>query len=201
MRQVSNAPKAGQLALIALGSNENSIWGDARETVQKAMLEVAALSRESAEFSGLFSTPAFPAGAGPDYVNAAMMIYVASPAHELLAQLHLIEAAAGRTREKRWGQRTLDLDLIAVGDTILPSDATHKHWRELPLAEQQTDTPAELILPHPRVQDRAFVLEPLQDVAPNWIHPVLGSSIAQMCDALPDQLCAEVVRLSDPHRP
>jgi 2-amino-4-hydroxy-6-hydroxymethyldihydropteridine diphosphokinase len=201
VRQESNKQKASQLALIALGSNESSTWGDAKETVQKAMLELAVLSSERAEFSGFFATPAFPAGAGPDYVNAAMAIYTTVCAADLLDQLHVIEAAAGRTRGKRWGQRTLDLDLIAVGDATLPDENTHKRWRDLPLADQQVETPSELILPHPRLQDRAFVLVPLMEVAPDWQHPILGLSVAQMCAALPDGLRAEVARLSDPHSP
>ena len=190
--------KIGQIALIALGSNENSVWGDAAETVQKAMLSVAALADAPAKLGGLFATPAFPAGAGPDFVNAGMAIATTRPAADLLAALHAIEADAGRHRTRRWGQRTLDLDLIAVGDDVLPDRQTHQKWRDLPLDVQQRDAPDELILPHPRLQDRAFVLVPLLDVAPDWRHPLLGKTIAQMCAALPDAMRAEVTRLSDP---
>jgi len=109
-----------RLALIALGSNEDSVWGDALATVQKAMLEVGALSEMPPQCSAFYATPAFPKGAGPDFVNAAMAIQTTLSPEALLARLHQIEEAAGRARTKRWGQRTLDLDLIAVGDTVLP---------------------------------------------------------------------------------
>jgi 2-amino-4-hydroxy-6-hydroxymethyldihydropteridine diphosphokinase len=191
----------GPKTLIALGSNEESAWGDSRETVQKAMLAVAEISDQPPKMSGFFATPAFPVGAGPDFVNAAMVISIRLVPADLLARLHEIEATVGRTRARRWGQRTLDLDLIAVGDTVLPSHAAHQRWRDLPLTQQQEQIPDELILPHPRLQDRAFVLVPMLDVAPGWQHPVLGCSIAQMVAALPEEQQAEVTRLSDPHTP
>jgi len=187
--------------LITLGSNEESVWGDARETIQKAMLAVAEFSDQPPKFSGLFATPAFPAGAGPDFVNAAMVISTPLSPADLLARLHEVEAAAGRTRTRRWGQRTLDLDLIAQGDTVLPSPEAHQAWRNLPLTQQQEQIPDELILPHPRLQDRAFVLVPMLEVAPDWQHPLLGRSIAEMAAALPDAARAEVVRLYDPNTP
>ena len=185
-----------RLALIALGSNEDSVWGDALATVQKAMLEVGALSEMPPQCSAFYATPAFPKGAGPDFVNAAMAIQTTLSPEALLARLHQIEEAAGRARTKRWGQRTLDLDLIAVGDVVSPDVQTHAQWRDLSLEDQQIQTPDRLILPHPRLQDRAFVLVPLRDVAPDWRHPLLGRSVAQMCADLSDTACAEVSRLT-----
>lgn len=184
--------------LIALGSNENSVWGDAGETILKAMTEVCKLAVNSPKMSGLFTTPAFPAGAGPNFVNAAMSFSTALSAADLLAALHQIEADAGRQRTKRWGQRTLDLDLIAMDDLVCPDPETHQRWRDLPLDDQMQKTPQELILPHPRLQDRAFVLVPLMDVAAGWAHPLLNVSVAQMCAALPQDLRSEVVRQDDP---
>ena len=98
----------------------------------------------------------------------------------------------GRERVQRWGQRTLDIDLIAYGDVILPNPEIHAEWRNLPLSEQIEKTPRELILPHPRLQDRAFVLVPLADVAPDWVHPILGRTVTQMRDALDPTALADV---------
>ena len=184
-----------QLALISLGSNASSVWGDATETVQKAMQQVGALGSAPAMISSFYRTPAFPAGAGPDFVNAAMAVLVGYSARDLLAQLHQIEAAAGRERKKRWGQRTLDLDLIGFGDAILPDAETYQTWHDLPLDLQMRDAPKDLILPHPRMHERAFVLVPLCDVAPGWKHPVLGRSVQQMCDGLPPAARAEIIKL------
>ena len=81
--------------------------------------------------------------------------------------------------------RTLDIDLLAMGDSVLPDAETHDRWRSLPAEAQIRSTPDQLILPHPRLQDRAFVLVPLADVAPDWVHPRTGQSVRQMLAALP----------------
>ena len=103
----------------------------------------------------------------------------------MLQLLHRIEAEMGRERVDRWGTRTIDLDLLGVGDQVLPVINTQTYWRDLPPQIQEQTTPDQLILPHPRLQDRAFMLVPLMDVAPDWMHPVLGLSVAQMCANLP----------------
>ena len=135
----------------------------------------------------LYRTPCFPAGAGPDYVNAAAVLAVPPDwgPQDLLDLLHRIEARHGRTRETRWAGRTLDIDLIAWGDSVLPDAATQGRWRDLPPEDQARQAPDRLILPHPRLQDRAFVLVPMADVAPDWQHPTLGLSVIEMLAALP----------------
>ena len=172
-------PRNGKIALVALGSNATSSAGGSRETVQAA-LDRLRESWPDIMVSGLYRTPCFPAGAGPDFVNAACAFACDLDADALLEQLHALEAAFGRERVQRWGQRTLDLDLIALGGSVVPDRATHDIWRELPLEEQARTAPPQLILPHPRVQDRPFVLVPLADIAPDWHHPVLGLSVRRM---------------------
>ena len=148
--------------------------------------------------SGFYDTPAFPPGSGPMFVNAAAALATNLSPGALLARLHGIEAAFGRVRETRWGQRVLDLDLIAMGGMVLPDPATQTAWRDLAPAAQRTQAPDRLILPHPRVQDRAFVLVPLCDVAPDWRHPILGLSVAEMCAALPDAEKSAIRRRNGP---
>ncbi|MDA9265413.1 2-amino-4-hydroxy-6-hydroxymethyldihydropteridine diphosphokinase [bacterium] len=137
------------------------------------------------KISKFYQTPCFPVGAGPDYINAAVLIEVPWSPEETLEHLHAVEAQFGRERVQRWGQRTLDLDLIANEDVVSPSLAIHDQWCNLDIEIQKTTAPTELIIPHPRVQDRAFVLIPLMDIAPDWMHPVLGKNVSEMLDALP----------------
>lgn len=152
--------------------------------------------------SRLYRTPCFPHGAGPDYINAAASVTPVgefSP-QDVLAILHRIEGDCGRARDGRWAGRTLDIDLLAMGESVLPDRETHAHWRDLPLRDQVSLAPGELILPHPRLQDRAFVLVPLADVAPDWVHPVLGLSVVQMLARRPAEEIASVVALDgSPH--
>lgn len=179
------------MILVAIGGNALSHAGDPCATVRAA---IAMLQAEFSDLmvSNLYETPSFPAGTGPDFVNAACVFRSALPPEDILSTLHKIEADFGRERRLRWGQRTLDLDLIACGGTILPDSAVQTHWRALPFDRQKTETPDTLILPHPRLQDRAFVLVPLADVAPNWVHPLIGQNVTEMLARLPASNRADI---------
>ncbi len=183
--------------LLAFGGNLPSEVGSPRVTLNRAVLTLNSIgdASEATQLSGkvklkkvsrFFATPCFPAGAGPDYVNAAALIESPLEADELLALLHDVEAKFGRARSSRWVGRTLDIDLIGGGGVVLPNPETYAYWRDLPLERQLQETPDQLILPHPRLQDRAFVLVPLNDIAPDWKHPVSGLSVGQMLAALPE---------------
>lgn len=181
--------------LLALGSNLTSQIGSPEETLWAALNKLEARGGVIRHVSPFYSTPAFPAGNGADFVNAAAEISAEWSPQEALSACHAVEMALGRTREVRWGERTVDIDLIADRDTVLPDARKQREWVDLPIARQMSETPDDLILPHPRMQDRAFVLVPLCDIAPDWVHPVLGKSVRQMRDALDHKALAEVRRL------
>ncbi|MGY9010993.1 MAG: 2-amino-4-hydroxy-6-hydroxymethyldihydropteridine diphosphokinase [Rhodobacterales bacterium] len=172
-------------AHITIGGNHSPRVCDIVTKISLAISDFAKSDIKLTSVSRFFTTPCFPVGAGPDFVNAAVSVNWTGTADSLLQALHKIEAQHGRARTRRWGQRTLDLDLIAVGSTLVPDLAEFVQWRDLCPEQQRIKAPVRLILPHPRLQDRAFVLVPLCDIAAEWCHPVSGLSVRQMCDALP----------------
>jgi len=100
------------------------------------------------------------------YVNGVAIVESAADPETLLATLHEIEGAVGRRRHIRNEARVLDLDLLAVGRRV-------------------QSTPGRLVLPHPRLAERAFVLLPLRDIVPDWRHPLTGETVDEMIAALP----------------
>ncbi|MEX0971174.1 MAG: 2-amino-4-hydroxy-6-hydroxymethyldihydropteridine diphosphokinase [Paracoccaceae bacterium] len=181
---------------IAIGANMKSRHGNPRATLAAALALFASEKLRISAQSSWYETPAFPAGNGPDYVNAVVAVKSTLAPAAQLAALHRIEAEMGRARLQRWGARVCDLDLLAVDDAILPDIATWRSWFALPLAGQMRDAPTELILPHPRLQDRSFVLVPWAEIAPDWQHPTLHKSVLELRDALPLAEIAEIRAIS-----
>ena len=182
-------------ALVALGANLPNDGQPPEKTLLRAL---AALDRAPQMMlhraSRFFVSAAFPPGSGPDYVNSAAVFGTTLEPWALLERLHAVEAVLGRQRagRARWSARVIDLDLLAAGDAVLPDAATQDRWRALPPEAQGREAPDGLILPHPRMQDRAFVLAPLAEVAPGWRHPRTGQTVAAMLAALPAAARAEV---------
>lgn len=185
MVQAGRGGKVGTKSLVALGSNATSHLGPPIETVAAAL---RALDRGPVRLvaqSRLFRTPFVPAGGGADVINAVALVETALSPDALLQHLHRIEAEFARTRSVRWGARTLDLDLLSMDDLVLPDQTTFRRWQEMAPEDQKVQAPDGVVLPHPRMQERGFVLVPAAEVAPDWRHPVLGLSVAEMLALLP----------------
>ncbi len=158
-----------QTILVAIGANLASAKGRTPlETCQWAATQLGQLpGLDLRRVSRWFATQPVPASDQPRFVNGAAWLSGAAEPCRLLETLHAIEAKAGRVRGVPNAARTLDLDLLAMDDRVM---ATTK-----------------LVLPHPRLQDRAFVLAPLDDIRPDWTHPVLHLSVATMLEAVSGQ--------------
>jgi len=192
MPQVETVSEKGQnlfqkvsQCLIALGSNSEFRGVSPTKTLAKSVDLLSAAGCVIRAKSRNFETPAFPPGAGPAFVNAAIHVTWAGTAHTLMKVLHDVEAEFGRQREHRWSARTLDLDLLLMDDEVHPDPQTVITWMDLDLDAQKTQTPDQLLVPHPRMHDRSFVLVPLMDIAPDWVHPITKLSVRMMHDALP----------------
>ncbi len=191
-KQGQKSAKLSRIGYVALGSNLQTATRTSLEMVNEALGLLNGAAIRITQQSQWYSAPAFPAGSGPDYVNGVVEIESNLPSKDVLAALHDIECQLGRTRPKRWASRVIDLDLLAYGDEIAPSPAAFAHWQSLSLTAQMQATPEALILPHPRLQDRAFVLKPLAEIAPGWQHPVLGQTASALLAALPPEARNEI---------
>lgn len=186
------------VALIAIGANLPSAVADAGETLRTALHIVHENKGISiSRLSKFWNTPAFPKGSGPNYLNGAFSIHTTLNPQQLIDYIKKIEENLGReSNTGRWSARVLDMDIIAFNDVILPDKLTLRKWVNLPLEQQKVMTPETLILPHPRMQDRGFVLAPLAEIAPDWIHPDTGKSVREMLDALPPESLEEMTPCS-----
>jgi len=164
------------MILIALGANLPSNVGPPRATLEAALRSLAQEGGDIVARSRFYRSSPVPKSDQPDYLNAVVAIKSELDPPAVLAVLGAIETRFGRRRGERNAARPLDLDLIAYDELI----------RDV--------AP---ILPHPRMHERAFVLMPLAEIAPDWIHPCLRLSVAALIQALPPAARAECRPLAD----
>ena len=149
-------------AYIALGAN----LGDRRGNINCAVERLGAVPGIGVtKVSTLLENPAVGGPAdSPAFLNGVAEIETSLSAAKLLEAMLSVEQSLGRARQERWGPRAIDLDLVLYGDRVLDE--------------------AGLTVPHPRMHERRFVLEPLAEIAPNAIHPVLSASIRELLERL-----------------
>ncbi|MCD8198628.1 MAG: 2-amino-4-hydroxy-6-hydroxymethyldihydropteridine diphosphokinase [Phascolarctobacterium sp.] len=141
---------------IALGSN----LGDREENLKTALKKLEEKGLEIIKVSSFFETEPYGVKNQPMFLNAACGVKTNLPPEGLLKLLLSIEQEMGRKRCRRWGERNIDLDLLFYDDIVLNTQ--------------------DLILPHPDLQNRDFVLAPLMEIAPDFLHPVLKKTIKEI---------------------
>ncbi len=145
------------IAYVGLGAN----LGEPRGQLQEALARLSAAEEvEVLKVSGFYRNPPLGPPGQPWYVNAVAQVRTRLEPEALLRVLQLIETALGRVRGVRWGPRLIDLDLLLYNGEVLAGP--------------------ELVLPHPEMHRRAFVLVPLAEIAPAAWHPVLQKSAAEL---------------------
>jgi 2-amino-4-hydroxy-6-hydroxymethyldihydropteridine diphosphokinase len=159
------------MILIALGANLPSAAGGPQQTLEAALKRLDASGVRVVARSRWYRTAPVPVSDQPWFVNGVARVETTLEPGGLLALLRQVEQEFGRQRTVRNAARKLDLDIIDYDGRI-------------------ENTP-ELTLPHPRMQDRAFVLLPLAEIAPAWRHPTRGNTVESLISALPPEQKAE----------
>lgn len=147
---------------LSLGSN----LGDSRAALEQAVRLLEEGDVRIIQLSSFYRTKAWGKTDQPDFLNAVLEAETLLTAPELLKFILQTERKMGRERLEKWGPRTIDIDILYYGNTI---------------SEEQ-----ELVLPHPHLHLRKFVLVPLNEIAPDFIHPVFQKNTAVMLQESPD---------------
>jgi 2-amino-4-hydroxy-6-hydroxymethyldihydropteridine diphosphokinase len=177
---------AGAKTLVGLGANHPGPWGTPAETIARALREIARSGVAVEAVSRFYETAAVGRAGQPAYVNAVAALDTPLSAEALLRLLKGVERAAGRRGGSPWGPRSLDID-------ILDHKGRVKHWRgRHPRFARAGFRP--LVLPHPWIEKRPFVLRPLVDIAPDWRHPVTKKTARELWRGLARSREGEVMR-------
>ena len=155
------------MILIGLGANlPNPFFGPPPDSLEAALGAMRAAGMGLLGRSRWYRSSPRPPSAQPPYVNGVAIVEYALGPRDLLARLHRIEEEFGRRRSAPNAPRSLDLDLLAHDRRVIEEDG--------------------LIVPHPRLAGRAFVLLPLREIAPDWRHPATGQVPSELIAALPE---------------
>jgi len=149
---------------LLLGSNLGNRQNFLQEAIKLISLQIAPVIKTSS----IYETQSWGKTDAPDYLNQVVVLETDIPALELLQKILSIELVLGRKREEKWGSRTIDIDILFYGAEIINAE--------------------ELQVPHPELHKRRFTLEPLAEIAPDLVHPVINKTILLIKNELKDSL-------------
>lgn len=155
---------------LLLGGNLGNRFKNISEALKAIVINIGEIELESS----IYETKAWGKFEQPDFLNIAVKVNTVLTPHEVLKECQKIETQFGRLRKEKWGERTMDIDIIFFNDLVL-SDSDI------------------LSIPHPLLQIRKFVLLPLNEIAPNHIHPITKNTVSNLLLNCEDKL--DVVRL------
>jgi len=161
--------------LLALGANQAGAWGPPEQTLARARHELAGAGVRTLAASRLYRTLPLGPGRQSPYLNAVLLCVARLGPGALLRLMKRLERRAGRRLRPRWAPRCLDIDILDFGGRRLG-------WSG---GRLERLVPGRLILPHPQIDRRAFVLIPLLEVDPHWQHPTLAVSGRALLASLP----------------
>nr|WP_294949219.1 2-amino-4-hydroxy-6-hydroxymethyldihydropteridine diphosphokinase [uncultured Mucilaginibacter sp.] len=149
---------------LLLGTN----LGNRQLFLQQAIAHIAEEVAPIINASSVYETQSWGKTDEPDYLNQVIMLQTNLPAKDILQKILGIELQMGRKREVKWGSRIIDIDILFYGDEVINEP--------------------DLIVPHPQLHNRRFTLEPLVEIAPEFVHPVLNKNILALKNELKDSL-------------
>lgn len=156
---------------LLLGSNE----GDSKHLMEKATQLINQNCGPVIQLSSYYQTAAWGIKEQPDFLNQVIVINTQLSPQSLLEAIQKIEKDAGRQRNIKWGQRTLDIDILFYNEAIIDNE--------------------NLKIPHPFIQERRFTLAPLNEIAPNLIHPLFHKTVLQLLQECKDPLDVKKIEL------
>ncbi|WP_262695533.1 2-amino-4-hydroxy-6-hydroxymethyldihydropteridine diphosphokinase [Kordiimonas aquimaris] len=168
--------KSKQGIFLGIGSNLSFGLLQPYEVLQHAVQLMPQFGLDVENASSIYETPPYPDAQQPNFANAVVEVKTHHQPHDVLQACLDIEERFNRERRERWGARTLDIDVLAYNEIILPD---MKSWSNF--AQLDDVVINDLVLPHPRLHKRMFVLVPFQEIAPYWTHPVLHHSVVEFC--------------------
>ena len=154
---------------LLLGSN----LGDRQLFLNKAIALISSSIAPVSGRSAVYETQSWGKTDAPDYLNQVISLQTDLPVQAILKKILAIELELGRRREEKWGSRTIDIDILFYGDAIINESGLH--------------------VPHPELHHRRFTLEPLAEMVPHLVHPVLNKSILQLKNELKDNLVVKKI--------